>query len=72
MERPLMSTPLQPISVPQRVDAVCPRCGKRPAVRMSITGTSATVTLNLRCEPCYRHGKVVYFDARLKAERIWT
>jgi hypothetical protein len=46
----------------QRVDAVCPRCGWPPAVRVRVTGNAATVTLNLRCEPCYRRGLVVFYD----------
>jgi hypothetical protein len=31
-------------------------------VRVRITGNTATVTLNLRCEPCYRRGLVVFYD----------
>jgi hypothetical protein len=31
-------------------------------VRVRITGNAATVTLNLRCEPCYRRGLVVFYD----------
>jgi uncharacterized OB-fold protein len=49
----------------QRVDAVCPRCGKRPSVRVALRGDGAVVTLTIRCEECRRRGWEVIFTATM-------
>jgi RNase P subunit RPR2 len=42
----------------------CPRCRtESPPVKVTVRSTGpASVTLNLRCQQCYDHGHVVYYD----------
>jgi hypothetical protein len=48
-----------------RIESVCPRCARRPAVRYT-ADTAAAVRLNLRCEFCRREGVDVFYNVVLR------